>query len=46
MALSVVSSGGVAVTEDRPQVETIDFRNDAFSFWKLPENHRAELEQS
>jgi peptidoglycan/xylan/chitin deacetylase (PgdA/CDA1 family) len=46
MALSIVSSSGAAVTEVRHPGETVDYRNDAFSFWKLPENYRAQLEQS
>ena len=46
MALSVVSSNGLAVPETRRGGETFNYRNDAFSFWKLPESCRAPLEQA
>ena len=46
MALSIASSGGAVLTEDRHSGEAVDFRNDAFSFWKLPENYRARLQQA
>ena len=45
MALSIVSSLGTAVSEARHS-EKADYRNDAFSFWKLPENYRVQLEQA
>jgi len=45
MALSIASSSGVEVTNDL-RGETVECRNDAFSFWKLPENYRAQLEQT
>ena len=46
MALSIVSSSGAALFEDRHCGETVNYRNDAFSFWKLPENYRAKLAQA
>ena len=42
MALRVASSGGQTV-EDSPRSEAVDYRNDGFSFWKLPESYRVEL---
>ncbi|HXN87327.1 MAG TPA: hypothetical protein VN867_14730 [Candidatus Binataceae bacterium] len=49
MALTVASRGSLteaAVTEASPSVAAaIDFSNDAFSFWKLPENLRETLAQ-
>jgi peptidoglycan/xylan/chitin deacetylase (PgdA/CDA1 family) len=47
MALSIASSSSAAVHSDHSGVgELLEYRNDAFSFWKLPENYRALLEQS
>jgi peptidoglycan/xylan/chitin deacetylase (PgdA/CDA1 family) len=46
MALSIVSSHGAALAQDRLAGAAVDYSNDAFSFWKLPENHHAQLEQA
>ncbi len=46
MALSIVSSHGGALAQDHLAGAAVNYSNDAFSFWKLPENHRAQLEQA
>lgn len=46
MALSIASSGGAMLPEDLHPGEAVDCRNDAFSFWKLPESYRARLQQA
>ena len=47
MALSIVSShGGAARARPASRATRSTIRNDAFSFWKLPENYRAQLEQA
>src|SRR5260221_10605376 len=45
MALSIASSLGTTVSEARHS-EKMDYRNDAFSFWKLAENYRVALTQA
>ena len=45
MALSIVSSSAALSSSCRAG-EKLDCRNDAFSFWKLAETHRSQLEQS
>jgi peptidoglycan/xylan/chitin deacetylase (PgdA/CDA1 family) len=44
MALSIVSANGAAVSAARHSSKTVDCSNDDFSFWKLPESYRAQLE--
>ncbi len=46
MALSVVQSNGAMLTPGARSREALVYSNDAFSFWKLPENYRAQLEQA
>jgi peptidoglycan/xylan/chitin deacetylase (PgdA/CDA1 family) len=46
MALSIVPSGSAMLSNGLLRAEGFDYSNDPFSFWKLPENYRAQLEQS
>jgi peptidoglycan/xylan/chitin deacetylase (PgdA/CDA1 family) len=43
MALSIVQSNGAMLA--RHPEEAVNHSNDAFSFWKLPENYRAQLDE-
>ena len=46
MAVSMLSGNRAAAAESRHRGEAVEYRNDPFSFWKLPENYRPLLAQS